>query len=58
MGELGEHEVPQHIGGDVFDALDKAVNTIDEYVGNKKMAKKIFVITSGCGDSEYKDKEL
>lgn len=50
--------MPQHVGGDVFDALDKAVNTMDEYVGTKKIAKKIFVITSGCGDSEYKDKEL
>jgi ATP-dependent DNA helicase 2 subunit 2 len=66
VGELSEHDVPQRVGGDIFDALDKAIHTIDEFVGNKKQDKKvlfhvyskIFIITAGCGDSDYSEKDL
>lgn len=53
---MGNHEESQLKGGDIFDALDKAVHTLDEYVGTKKIEKKIFVLTAGYGRSDYSDK--
>lgn len=47
--ELKNHEVPKRLGGDIFDALDKTIATIDEFVGKKKFTKTIFVFTSGAG---------
>lgn len=41
--------MPKMNGGDIFDALDKAVSTLDEHVKTKKMDKKIFVLTAGFG---------
>jgi len=38
---LSNHDVPKTIGGDIFDALDKAVQALDEYVGTKKFEKKV-----------------
>lgn len=37
------------MGGDIFDALDKAVHALDDHVKTKKMEKKIFILTAGCG---------
>ena len=40
---MGEKDAPQKPGGDIFDALDKSLRKIDEYVGSKKFDKKVFV---------------
>jgi ATP-dependent DNA helicase 2 subunit 2 len=44
VGDLGEHDIPTKVGGDIFDALDKAVAQIDEYVSTKKYSKKVSLI--------------
>lgn len=51
--ELKNHEVPEKVGGDIFDAIDKTIATIDEFVGKKKFSKSIFVFTNGSGETEY-----
>ncbi|CAD8182140.1 unnamed protein product [Paramecium octaurelia] len=58
LTELPNHDVPQKQGGDIFDALDKAVSTLDEHVKTKKMEKKIFVLTAGYGQTEYNEKKI
>ncbi len=69
MGELANHDLPETHGGDIFDALDKAVAAMDEYVGTKKFEKKvgffkpffinkIYIMTCGNGESEYKEKSI
>jgi len=42
VGELGAHDVPDCVGGDIFDALDKGVHQINEVIGTKKYDKKVL----------------
>lgn len=44
VSELGEQDAPQKPGGDIFDALDKSLRKIDEYVGTKKYDKKVLLM--------------
>ena len=37
----------------MFDALEKAIATLDHYVKKKKYQKKIFLMTSGFGKTHY-----
>jgi len=40
--ELNQHDPPKNIiGGDIFDAMGSALDTLDEYVENKKYSKKV-----------------
>ncbi|CAD8123928.1 unnamed protein product [Paramecium sonneborni] len=56
--ELPKHDIPKIKGGDIFDALDKSVSTLDDHVKTKKMDKKIFVLTAGFGQTEYNEKKI
>ncbi|CAD8207171.1 unnamed protein product [Paramecium pentaurelia] len=56
--ELINHDIPKIQGGDIFDALDKSVSTLDQHVKTKKMDKKIFVLTAGFGQTDYNEKKI
>ena len=43
VSELGNHEIPKIIGGDIFDVIDKSIDTMIKYVGNKKFDKKVYI---------------
>lgn len=44
VSELGEHVKPERIGGDLFDALDKAVGVLEDYAGSKKIEKRVWIV--------------
>ncbi|CAD8095017.1 unnamed protein product [Paramecium primaurelia] len=58
LSDLPNHDVAQQVGGDIFDALDKAVHALDDHAKTKKMEKKIFILTAGCGQTDYSEKQI
>ncbi|KRX10022.1 SPOC like C-terminal domain [Pseudocohnilembus persalinus] len=56
--EIKQHDVPSKKGGDIFDAIDKTIQTIDDFVKTKKFTKNIFVFTNGGGDTNYTEVRL
>lgn len=56
--ELKDHEIQRMRGGDIFDALDKTIATIDDYVRTKKYDKKIFIMTAGSGSTGYDEQQI
>lgn len=45
-------------GGDIFDVIDKSVDQLNEFVGTKKYEKKLFILTSGGGETSYNEKKI
>jgi len=56
--QIKDFEPPKKAGGDIFDALDKAIATLDAYVLKKKYEKKIFLMTNGSGDTNYSQNDI
>ncbi|EGR31916.1 ku70 ku80 beta-barrel domain protein [Ichthyophthirius multifiliis] len=56
--ELESYSENKSEGGDIFDALEQSLITIDEYVKKKKYEKKIYVFTAGCGKTDYNSQQL
>jgi ATP-dependent DNA helicase 2 subunit 2 len=51
--ELKNFESESVKGGDIFEALESTIETMNDYVGTKKYEKKIFLMTTGAGKTTY-----
>lgn len=54
--ELKNFEAENVSGGDIFEALDQTIETINDYVKAKKIDKKIYLMTAGSGKTTFKEK--
>lgn len=47
--DLKDYETNDCVGGDIFESIDQSIDTIHDYVKDKKFEKKIYLLTAGCG---------
>ena len=45
-------------GGDIFSAITYSLNRIVAHCGKKKYNKRLFIFTSGCGDTDFQRSDL
>ena len=45
-------------GGDIFSAINRSLNLIDDHVKKKKFNKRMFVFTNGMGPTSFTSDDL